>query len=101
MGRWNVLSTQEDNFGGETMQFTRTMRIAAPREKVWDVVADTDRLNREVGLPPIRYELLPRAIGGSELFGTVQVGGLGLRYREYPFEWARPDFYFVRRVFES
>ncbi|HZO91671.1 MAG TPA: DUF5939 domain-containing protein [Chthonomonadaceae bacterium] len=83
------------------MRLVRTMRIAAPRERVWELMADTERLNREVGLPSIRYEFLPRATGGTEMFGTVQVGPVSVRYRELPFEWVRPDFHSVRRLFES
>src|SRR5690242_9581904 len=83
------------------MRFTRTMRIAAPREQVWELLADTERLNREVGLPPIRYEFLPRPIGGTEMFGTVQMGPMQMRYHERPFEWVRPDFYTEFRQFES
>jgi class 3 adenylate cyclase/uncharacterized protein YndB with AHSA1/START domain len=83
------------------MQFTRTLRIAAPREKVWDLLADTERLNRELGLPPVRYEFQPRPLGGTEMFGTVQMGPVQMRYHERPFEWVRPDFYSERRLFQS
>jgi class 3 adenylate cyclase/carbon monoxide dehydrogenase subunit G len=83
------------------MQFTRTMHIAAPRARVWELLADTERLNREVGLPPVDYTFLPRAVGGTEMTGTTKIGPMQVRYRERPFEWVRPDFYSVHRLFEQ
>jgi adenylate cyclase len=82
------------------VQFTRTLLIAAPREKVWDLVADTDRLNREMHLMPVEYAFVPRPMGGTNMFGTIQVGKLRLRYRENPWEWMRPEFHVVQRIFE-
>lgn len=82
------------------MRFTRTMQIAAPREAVWNLLADTERLNREVGLPPVEYEFLPRSTGGTESFAMTRLGPLSLRYQELPYEWVRPEFFKERRLFE-
>jgi class 3 adenylate cyclase len=68
---------------------------------VWELLADTDRVDREIGLPPVQFEFLPRRAGGSDLIGTVQLGRLKVRYREDPYEWVRPEFYSVRRRFEG
>lgn len=83
------------------MKFTRTLHIAAPRIKVWGLLADTERLNREIGLPPVDYEFIPRPAGGSETIGIMRIGRAYVRYREMPFDWVRPDFYGVRRLFTS
>jgi adenylate cyclase len=82
------------------MRFTRTMHIAAEREEVWNLFADTDRLNREVGLPPVTYEFLPRAVGGTESFATTHLGPLGFRFHERPYEWVKPEFFTELRLFE-
>src|SRR5437762_2531510 len=81
------------------MRFEQTIRLSAPRDAVWNLVADTDRLNREMGLPPIAFSFSPRQAGGTEAYATVRVAGITLRYREHPFDWERPTFYHVRRTF--
>ncbi len=81
------------------MRIEQRVHIAMPREAVWNLVADTDRLNREMGLPPIRFTFEPQASGGTQAHAVVQIAGLTLRYREHPFEWVQPVFYHVRRTF--
>src|SRR5690242_19707466 len=81
------------------MRIERRVHLSAGPERVWEILSDTDRLNREVGLPPIHFDFTPRPIGGSEVTATVRVSGITLTYREHPFEWVRPRWYNVRRTF--
>src|SRR5262245_45845584 len=81
------------------MEFVTSIQIDAPREAVWPLLADTERLNREVGLPTIHFDFRPRKVGGTETWATLRLGAVTLRYREHPFEWVRPAFYRVRRSF--
>jgi class 3 adenylate cyclase len=83
------------------MEFETSVRVEAPREAVWPLLADTERLNREVGLPAIRFEFRPWPAGGTETWATLRVGSVTLRYREHPFEWAQPEFYRIRRTFKN
>jgi class 3 adenylate cyclase len=75
--------------------------IAFPREAVWPILSKTDWLNRSVGLPAVHYEIQPRTEGGSTVTAHARVFGLETRWRELPFEWLEPEFYRVRRVFET
>src|SRR5262249_10226249 len=86
---------------GGAMEFETSVRVEAPREAVWPLLADTERLNREVGLPPIRFEFRPRPAGGTEIWASMRLGGMTLRYREHAFEWAQPEYYRVRRTFKN
>lgn len=83
------------------MEFTYSLRFPAPREQVWELLADNDRMNREIGLPPVRYEFAPRAEGGTTTLGTLTLGRLTLHYRELPYEYLRPEFYTERRLFDQ
>ncbi len=83
------------------MHFEQSIILAASRETVWKLVADTDRLNREVGLPPILFTFTPRKAGGTDAIATARIAGFTLRYREHPFDWVRPAYYHVRRTFEK
>ncbi len=72
-----------------------------PRTMVWPVFANTDWLNRALGLPAVSYTTEPLAEGGSAVFASAKAAGMELRWREWPFEWREPEFYVVRRDFIS
>jgi adenylate cyclase len=72
-----------------------------PREAIWAVLRRTDWLNRSLGVPPVVYDIQPRAEGGSVVHASARVLGRELRWREFPFEWLEPEYYRVRRIFES
>jgi class 3 adenylate cyclase len=72
-----------------------------PRSAVWPVFAQTNWLNRSLGLPAVSYQTEPLAEGGSAIFGSARISGIELRWREWPFEWNEPEFHVVRREFLS
>ncbi len=80
------------------LRFEAGRRVAASPQALWPLVADTDRLNRLVGLPPIRYTTRPRAGGGTRATAAYYLGPLPLaRWDEPPFEWQYPFCYCVER----
>ncbi len=83
------------------MEFTYHLRFPAPRKRVWELLADNDRMNREIGMPAVRYEFAPRAVGGSDTYGTTTLGRLTFRYKELPYTYVRPEYYVEHRLFEQ
>lgn len=79
----------------------RTERFPVARETLWTLVTDTDRLNRETGLPPARFSFLPRDEGGSRVRGEMRLAGLNLRYDEEPYAWVRPERFSVARHIDN
>ena len=73
-------------------------RFSCAREALWALLADTDRLNRDLKLPPVAYAFLPRSEGGAYLRGEAKFGPLTIRYEEEPYCWVRPARWQVRRV---
>lgn len=73
--------------------FSWEWSMAASPEHLWPWVSDTDRFNRDTGLPG----LLPRDPGEAERILSFRKFGLALRWREDPFEWSRPRGFSVRR----
>lgn len=64
---------------------------------LWTIVADTERLNRAIGLGKIK--LTPNADGTAARFLVDTVsGGVPLRYEERPYEWREARAFSVRRV---
>ncbi len=68
--------------------------------EAWQLLADTDHLNRSIGLPSVEFSPLNGAKGEfvrqarTRLYGIVPV-----RWKEYPFGWVRERRYVVRREF--
>jgi adenylate cyclase len=81
-----------------TTRLERRRRYPMPVSEAWRLLADTDHLNRTIGLPPIEFTTLPDPLvrgGQAKAFGVLPV-----RWREFPFEWVRERRYVVRREFE-
>ena len=83
------------------VKIEKTVELPHPRAMVWPILAKTDWLNRAVGLPPVKYEVKPLPEGGSQVIARAKIFGLPLVWQEFPFEWTEPEFYRVRRVFQS
>ena len=69
-------------------------------EQLWPLVADTNRFNRDTGLPFVR-----EAPGGTQPNARrrlrFSVLGVGIRWEEEPFEWVRPERFGVVRRYTS
>jgi adenylate cyclase len=67
--------------------------------EAWRILADTDHLNRSIGLPAVEFSDLPDPLlrrARARKFGVVPV-----RWKEFPFDWIRETRYTVRREFEQ
>ncbi len=81
-----------------TTRFEQRRRYPMPVSEAWRLLADTDHLNRTIGLPPIEFTMLADPLlRGAE---AKALGVLPVRWREFPFEWVRERRYVVRREFE-
>ncbi len=75
------------------LRFDWEWDLRASPDALWPLVSDTDRFNRDTGLPALAL----KGEGSERLLGFRKFGYL-LRWREEPFEWARPErFGVVRR----
>jgi adenylate cyclase len=67
--------------------------------EAWRILADTEHLNRSIGLSAVE------ASESSEAFlrrvKTKAYGLVPVRWKEFPFDWVRERRYTVRREFES
>jgi adenylate cyclase len=82
-----------------TIRFERERRYPMSVAEAWRILADTDHLNRSIGLSPVE------ASESSDPFlrhvKTKAYGVIPVRWREFPFDWVRERRYTVRREFES
>src|SRR5690349_15940561 len=67
--------------------------------EAWRLLADTDHLNRAIGLPSIEFSTLPDPLirqARAKAFGVIP-----MRWKELPFDWIRERRYAVRREFDG
>ena len=78
----------------------RHIDLASERAALWCAVADTERLNRAIGLG--RLELEPKSDASAARFVVRTVSaGIPLEYEERPFEWVENERFSVRRTLHS
>jgi adenylate cyclase len=80
----------------------RTLNLPVPTRELWDLLANTDHLDRSVGMPHVVFGGLTVTADG--IFREARACAWGIyraRWREYPFEWVRGQRYAVLRVFEA
>jgi class 3 adenylate cyclase len=81
------------------VRFLEEHQIPFPPHLVWPLLSDTDRLNRALGLPPVKYHTDTDEDGSPVLVGQFTYRGIPMKWREYPFHWVKHESFTVRRVF--
>lgn len=84
----------------EPIRYEERRRYPITVADAWRLLADTDHLNRAIGLPAVEFSPLE----GSDLVRRARARAYGVvpvRWREFPFDWIRECHYAVRREFES
>ena len=76
-------------------QYRWEFDLKSPPEKLWPLVADTNRFNRDTGVPAVQSV---GAEGGDGRRLRLRSLGIPIEWEEQPFEWIRPRrFGVVRR----
>ena len=71
-------------------------------QALWRAVSDTDTINRDAGLPPVRYTYEPRPGGnGPVTIAHAQLGPIAVEWEEPPFTWEAPHRVAVERRFRG
>ncbi len=71
-----------------------------PAEALWPLISNTNRLNRALGLP----DLSVKGSGAARDYSlrvNLRKMGLGLTWREEPFEWVEGRYFTLVRIFEG
>ena len=78
---------------------TWTWYFDLPPEKLWPVLADTNRFNEAMGLPPYVLEETPQANGTVLRRGKGKAAGFNLEWEEKPWEWIHGRHFRQSRIF--
>jgi class 3 adenylate cyclase len=76
----------------------RVLELTSERGQIWCAVADTERMNRAVGLGPLELEPLDDAASAARYVVRTVSGGFALEYEERPFEWVENERFRIHRV---
>ncbi len=85
----------------EPIRVEQIIASPIPPERLWLAVANTDAVNRTIGLPAVRYSFSPKAGGGAQMSGAMRLFGIPLEWQEMPYEWIRPNWFSVERIFSA
>ena len=78
-------------------RFTFTFDV--PPDALWHAVSDTRAIERDAGLPPVRYTCEPAAGGPATMVAHARFGPLALEWEEPPFTWEAPHRVAAERRF--
>jgi len=79
----------------------RTVALPVAPDRLWPILADTESVNRLVGLPPVSYRSEPLEGGRIRTWAQARLYGLTFEWEEKPFEWTSGRQYEVERIFRS
>ncbi len=83
------------------IRYERSRHYPLRVAEAWRLLADTNHLNRAIGLPSVEFSPLDGAQGKLVRDARARAYGLvPVRWKEYPFNWVRERRYSVRREFE-
>ena len=68
-------------------EYVHTWDLAAPPNRLWPYVSNTERLNRAAGLPSVNYSFLSDPSLGNRRFAKARVAGMKMEWEEHPYEW--------------
>ena len=72
-----------------------------PPAELWPVLADTNRFNEAMGLPPYALEETPQPNGTVLRRGRGKAAGFTLEWEEKPYEWIAGRHFHVSREFSK
>ena len=70
-------------------------------ERLWPFIADTNRFNRDTGVPQIEVDPATKRLRNARRKVRLSIYGLPVEWEEQPFEWVKPSRFGVERVYSK
>ena len=70
-------------------------------ERLWPFIADTNRFNRDTGVPHIDVDKKQKRWPNARFKVRLSVYGMPLEWEEQPFEWVKPSRFGIERVYSK
>jgi serine/threonine protein kinase/class 3 adenylate cyclase len=82
------------------LHYDWTWELDASPQQLWPYVSNTERLNRAVGLPAVRFTANADS-DGVKRFGEFRKAGMKAVWQEHPFEWIEARRFGVLREYSQ
>jgi class 3 adenylate cyclase len=70
-------------------------------ERLWPFIADTNRFNRDTGVPEIEVDADQKPRRNARRKVRLSIYGLPVEWEEQPFEWVKPFRFGIERVYSK
>src|SRR5258705_3766459 len=87
---------KRDKPGAMPVSVERVVELSAERSQLWCDIGDVERMNRALGLGPLRVSPNEDASAARYVVRTVSAG-FALEYEERPFEWVENERFRIHR----
>jgi class 3 adenylate cyclase len=75
--------------------------LSSSPERLWPFVADTNRFNRDTGVPEIEIDPGKKRLRNARRRVRLSIYGMPIEWEEKPFEWVRPVRFGLDRVYSK
>ena len=81
--------------------FRWTFDLKSSPERLWPFIADTNRFNRDTGVPKIDVEKEEKRRPNARRKIRLSIYGMPVEWEEQPFEWVKPVRFGIERVYSK
>ena len=78
-----------------------TFDLKSSPERLWPFIADTNRFNRDTGVPKIDVEKEEKRRPNARRKVRLSIYGMPVEWEEQPFEWVKPVRFGIERVYSK
>ena len=81
------------------LHYRWVFHLQSTPESLWPFVADTNRFNRDTGVPRINVDTSKKPLRNARRKVRLSIYGMDVEWEEQPFEWVRPVRFGIERVY--
>src|SRR6185295_9809937 len=78
-----------------------TFDLKSSAEDLWPYIADTNRFNRDTGVPRLEIDSGRKPSRNARRKVRLSIYGMDVEWEEQPFKWIRPVRFGIERVYSK
>ena len=82
-------------------QYRWVFDLKSTPEQLWPFVADTNRFNRDTGVPRVQVDASKGRLRNARRRVRLSLYGMDVEWEEQPFEWVQPVRFGIERVYSK
>lgn len=85
----------------QELHYRWTYDLKSSPEELWPFVSDTNRFNRDTGVPAVEPGKTRQRLRNARQRLRLSIYGMAVEWEEQPFEWIRPSRFGVTRTYSK